>query len=202
MDKMERKYDLRLMDGDPAPGGTPGSAPAAQQTGTAGSNKIFSMEEAESFAATRTERAVRSAFKDYAKQCGLTEEEGMAAMKAYKAAQDAKKPDVDKITKERDDALAKLDEVEKAGKLKAKGVRDSDADYVLFKIRGMMANDQKLDFDKAVDAFLKDNPRFTKSASRYRVKVDGGDAGSDKGGGHGSGSADVMSALRVALGHK
>lgn len=206
----KRIYDLRRFDGEGAgEGGAAAAAGAAAgsssgaQDGASGSQKIFSMAEAESFATIRTERAVRSAFKDYAKQCGLTEEEGMEAMKAYKAAQDAKKPDVDKITKERDDALAKLAERDHSDMLVKKGVRPGDdVDYVMYKIRGMMDKDDKLTFEKAADAFLKEHPKYAKtSSSGFRVKTSADAGGSAGGSAAATGGAGMDEKAKNAAAH-
>ena len=43
--------------------------------------------------------------------------------------------------------------------LRDKGVKPDDLDYVLFKVSKQV--DDKTDFKKAADAFLKENPRFT-----------------------------------------
>ena len=76
--------------------------------------------------------------------------------------------------KERDDALAKVEEMENTNYLRDKGVKPDDLDYVLFKV-SKHVND-KTDFKKAADAFLKENPRFT--GQGYKVvstgKPDGG----------------------------
>lgn len=58
--------------------------------------------------------------------------------------------------------------------LRDKGVKTDDLDYVLFKVGKKV--DDKTDFKKAADAFLKENPRFT--GQGYKVvstgKPDGG----------------------------
>lgn len=198
---MKRIYNLRLMDTDPAPGGNqPGAQPAAQPAAQPGSAPSFSFAQVEEFAAARADRATKAAIGDFFRKQGMSEDQVTAAIAAYKAEQAAKAPDVDKITKERDEALARVTDLERAAKLREKGVRDADADYVLFKVRGMLEKDEKLDFDKAVDAFLKDNPRFTKAASGYRVNTSTEDAGG-KGGGADK-SAEVIGALRSAFGRK
>jgi hypothetical protein len=59
-----------------------------------------------------------------------------------------------------------------------------------------MKADSKLDFDKALDKFLKENPRFAGgSGSGYRVKT--GTEGS-QGSGSGSDNASINNAIRSA----
>lgn len=193
----ERKYSLTLMDTDPNAGG---GQPAAQPAGNNSTQLSYSFAQAEEIANARADRAVKASLAGYFKSLGMSEEQVTEAINDYKAKQAAQAPNVDKITKERDEAVAKVTDMERALKLREKGVRDADADYVMFKVRGMLEKDSKLDFDKAVDAFLKDNPRFTKAGGGYRVgtcdtdKIGKDDDKDD--------SVDVMAALRSALGHK
>ena len=58
--------------------------------------------------------------------------------------------------------------------LRSKGVKQEDLDYVLFKA-SKNVND-KTDFKKAADAFLKENPRFTGQGMKVvsTGKPDGG----------------------------
>ena len=72
-----------------------------------------------------------------------------------------------------------------------------DVDYVLFKVSQLV--DDKTDFNKAADKFLKENPRFSApSGGTYRA------AGAVKGGGSGTaqGSHDAINdRIRNAFRH-
>lgn len=191
---MEKKFfNIQLLDdgnggGAGANGGQGGSAGAGNggQAGNAGNNGgnnggSYSFQQAEEIANARAQRAEKAALASYFKQQGLSEEQINQAIADYKAQQAAQKPNVDAITKERDDARAELAALKNAQTLRQKGVREEDTDYVMFKIAALMKEDDKLDFKKAADKFLKDNPRFTTSGSgSYRVKTgtDGSGAGS------------------------
>ena len=63
--------------------------------------------------------------------------------------------------------------------LTGKGVKAEDLDYVLFKVEKMV--DDKTDFKKAAEKFLKDNPRFT-SAGSYRISTSTGTGDNGSGG--------------------
>ena len=63
------------------------------------------------------------------------------------------------LQQERDNALKKVEQMEQEKVLTSKGVRTEDLDYVMFKISKMV--DEKTDFKKAAEKFLKENPRFT-----------------------------------------
>lgn len=95
----------------------------------------------------------------------MSEEEINQAIKDFKANREKQRPNVDAITRERDDALAELAQMKNSQTLAQKGVRAEDTDYVMFKIAALMKEDSKLDFDKAATKFLKENPRFATSGS-------------------------------------
>lgn len=188
---MHKFFNLQLLDdggqggAGNGQGGNAGSGNGGQ-AGNAGNNGgnnggSYSFQQAEEIANARAQRAEKAALASYFKQQGLSEEQINQAIADYKAQQAAQKPNVDAITKERDDARAELAALKNAQTLRQKGVREEDTDYVMFKIAALMKEDDKLDFKKAADKFLKDNPRFTTSGSgSYRVKTgtDGSGAGS------------------------
>lgn len=201
---MQKFFDLQLFDdgGQGAPagqqGGTAGNGNGGQNAGTSGAGAgTFSFEQAEEIANARVQRAEKAALASYFKQQGLSEDEVTKAIAAYKAQQAANKPNVDTITKERDDALKELAALKNGATLRAKGVRDEDIDYVMFKVSALMEQDDALDFDKAVAKFLKDNPRFTTGGGSYRVKT--GTDGSSQGSSTGQGTNDAINnAIRKA----
>lgn len=205
---MKKKFfNIQLLD-DGIQGGTGssqgGSAGAgnggqAENAGNNGGNNggSYSFQQAEEIANARASRAEKAALASYFRQQGLSEEQVNQAIAAYKAQQAAQKPDMDAITKERDDALAELATLKNSNALRAKGVREEDIDYVMFKVSALMQADDKLDFDKAVAKYLKENPRFTTGGSTYRVRT--GTDGSGQGGSSGQGAnAAINDAIRRA----
>lgn len=174
--KKKLLFDLQLFT-DGGDGGTGAGAGAAGNgngsQGNAG-GATYSYEQAEQIAEARADRATKAALADYFKKQGMSEDEVTAALIDFKAKKAAQQPNVSAVEKQRDDALAKVAELENTNYLRDKGVKADDLDYVLFKISKNV--DDKTDFKKAADAFLKENPRFT--GQGYKVvstgKPDGG----------------------------
>lgn len=175
----KRFFDLQLF----TDGGEGGAGAAGAGAGTAGNGNgsqnnaggaTYSYEQAEEIANARADRAEKAALASYFKQQGMSEEEVTAALADFKAKKAAQQPNVSKVEQERDAALAKVAEMENTNYLRDKGVKSDNLDYVLFKV-SKQVND-KTDFKKAADAFLKENPRFT--GQGYKVvstgKPDGG----------------------------
>ena len=201
---MKKRFNLQLFDD----GGQSGSA---GQSGTAGSNgnggqtsagtngASYSFEQAEEIANARAQRAERAALANYFKQQGLSEDEITKAIADYKNQQAAKSPNIEAITKERDDARKELAAMKNGATLRSKGVKDEDMDYVLFKIGKLMDEDDKLDFDKAAAKFLKENPRYAAAGSGNSYRVKTGTDGSTQSGGSGKGeNAAINAAIRNA----
>lgn len=180
-DKNMRKklFDLQLFaDGGTGGDGGSGSTGAAgsgngSHTGSTG-GATYSYEQAEQIAEARAEHASRAALAKYFESQGMTQDEITAAIADFKAKKAASQPNVSAVEKQRDEALAKVAEMENTNYLRDKGVKADDLDYVLFKVSKQV--DDKTDFKKAADAFLKENPRFT--GQGYKVvstgKPDGG----------------------------
>lgn len=175
----KRFFDLQLF----TDGGEGGADAAGAGAGTAGNGNgsqnnaggaTYSYEQAEEIANARADRAEKAALASYFKQQGMTEDEVNAALADFKARKAAQQPNVSKVEQERDAALAQVEEMKNTNYLRDKGVKADDLDYVLFKV-SKKVND-KIDFKKAADAFLKENPRFT--GQGYKVvstgKPDGG----------------------------
>ncbi len=179
---MRRKiFDLQLFaDGGEGDTGAAGTGSAGTGNSTAGSghgsqgNATYSYEQAEQIADARADRATKAALADYFKKQGMSEDEVTAALADFKAKKAAQQPNVNAVEKERDEALAQVAELQNANYLRDKGVKADDLDYVLFKVGKQV--DDKTDFKKAADAYLKANPRFT--GQGYKVvstgKPDGG----------------------------
>ena len=204
-------FNLQLFDdggqgGSGSQGGsTAGTGNGGQAATNAGGNNAtnggsYSFQQAEEIANARAQRAEKAALASYFKQQGTSEDEVGKAIAAYKAQQAASKPDVDSITKERDDARAELEALKNSNALRAKGVREEDIDYVMFKVSALMSQDDKLDFEKAVAKYLKDNPRFAVGGSTYKVTT--GTNGSNQGNSSGQGTNDAINnAIRRAARH-
>lgn len=160
--------------------GTGASAAGASGNGSGQGNAggasgaAYSYEQAEQIANARAEHASRAALAKYFESQGMTQDEITAAIADFKAKKAASQPNVTAVEKQRDEALAKVAEMENSNYLRDKGVKAEDLDYVLFKVGKQV--DDKTDFKKAADAFLKENPRFT--GQGYKVvstgKPDGG----------------------------
>ncbi len=194
-------FDLQLFT-DGGEGGA-GAGAAGAGTGTAGNGNgsqtnaggaTYSYEQAEEIANARADRAEKAALASYFKQQGMSEEEVTAALADFRAKKAAQQPNVSAVEKERDAALAKVAEMENTNYLRDKGVKADDLDYVLFKV-SKNVND-KTDFKKAADAFLKENPRFT--GQGYKVVSTGKpDGGSGTGG---TVNDTINNSIRAAFG--
>lgn len=116
----------------------------------------------------------KAALADFFKRQGMSEDEVTAALADFKAKKAAQQPNVTAVEKERDAALAQVEEMKNTNYLRDKGVKPDDLDYVLFKVSKQV--DDKTDFKKAADAFLKENPRFTGQGMKVvsTGKPDGG----------------------------
>lgn len=202
---MHKNFNLQLFD-DGGQSGAGGDQGAAAGTGNGGQGNAagtgnggsYSFQQAEEIANARASRAEKAALASYFKQQGLNEEEVSKAIAAYKAQQQATRPDTDKLTKERDEARAELAALKNSNALRTKGVREEDIDYVMFKVNALMQEDDKLDFEKAVGKYLKENPRFISGGGSYRVRT--GTDGSEQGRAPGSNDA-INEAIRRAARH-
>lgn len=165
-DEMMRKkfYDLQLFtDGGEGDAGTAGAGAGTAGNGNGSQNNAgratYSYEQAEQIAQARADRAEKAALADFFKRQGMSEDEVTSALADFRAKKAAQQPNVTAVEKERDAALAQVEEMKNTNYLRDKGVKADDLDYVLFKVGKQV--DDKTDFKKAADAFLKENPRFT-----------------------------------------
>lgn len=167
---MRKKWNLQLFeDGDgsgsgAARGGQAGSGDGGQ--GSAGGKGTYSFEQAEEIANARAQRAEQAALKSYFQQQGMTEDEVRAALAEYKTNKEKQKPNVSAIEQERDTYKKELEQMKNTNLLRDKGVKADDLDYVLFKVGKLV--DDKTDFAKAAEKFLKENPRYSGQGT-YRV---------------------------------
>lgn len=166
---MKKRYMNLQLFADGGEGGSGGqSGNAGTGSGTQGStgNATYSYEQAEEIANARADRASRTALADFFRKQGMNEEQVTQAINDFKAKQKANQPDVSIVEKERDEARAELETMRNTNLLRDKGVKSEDMDYVLFKIQQRVTD--KVDFKKAAEDFLKENPRFTGQGT-YRV---------------------------------
>lgn len=180
-------------------GGNGGDAGNGNQNGNGGTGNGgqggsagYTFEQAEEIANSRAEKATRAALADFYRKQGLSEEQITTAIADFKAKQKANQPDIDAITQERDSAKQELQQLKNEKVLSAKGVRSEDMDYVLFKVNKLV--DDKTDFAKAADKFLKENPRFGKGA--YKVSTS---TGSDNQNTGGNVNASINDRIRAAM---
>lgn len=141
--------------------------------GETGNQATFSYAQAEEIAQARAERAERSALKSYFQQQGMSEDQVTQAIADYKAQQKKNQPNVTQMQQDLADARNEVQQMKNEKFLASKGVKTDDLDYVLYKVSKM--TDEKTSFEKAVDKYLKENPRFT-SGSGYRVSTSTGNA--------------------------
>lgn len=167
-------------------GGNGGEGNTAGQNGNSGNgngsqsgNAGYTFEQAEEIANNRAEKASRAALASFYRQQGLSEEQITTAIADFKEKQKAQQPDVDAITRERDAAQKELQELKNEKILTGKGVKADDLDYVMFKVSKLV--DDKTDFTKAAEKFLKENPKYT-GAGTYRVSTSTGSDNQDTGG--------------------
>ena len=174
-----RSFDLQIF----TDGGEGGTGAESTGTGAAGNGNggrsnaggaTYSYEQAEQIAQARADRAEKAALADFFKRQGMSEDEVTAALADFRAKKAAQQPNVTAVEKERDAALAQVEEMKNTNYLRDKGVKPDDLDYVLFKVSKQV--DDKTDFKKAADAFLKENPRFTGQGMKVvsTGKPDGG----------------------------
>lgn len=188
--KYRNVMNLHIFDGEGEGSGTGGNGGAGNggQNGSAG----YTFEQAEEIANSRAEKASRAALADYFRKQGLSEEEITTAIADFKAKQKANQPNVSEIERERDTYKQQIEQMNNEKVLSGKGVKAEDLDYVMFKVSKMV--DDKTDFKKAAERFLKENPRFT-GTGVYRVSTSTGTEGNGSGG---SVNSSINNAIRSA----
>jgi hypothetical protein len=187
--------NLHLFD-DGGEGGTGGGqgGSAGAGDGGQGGNAGYTYEQLEEIANARASKAERVAIADYLRKKGMSEEDITTAIDDFKEKKKNSQPDVSAIKKERDDAIAERDSLKNTNILRDKGVKPEDIDYVLFKVGKLV--DDKTDFSKAADKFLKENPRYGSKSGSYRVST------SSEGGSNGSGenvNNSINDSIRAAI---
>lgn len=146
--KKHLKFGIQFFgEGDPAPAPTPAPAPEPAP------EKTFTQAELDSIVGKRIAKAMK----------GMPGEEELTAFRAWKESQQTEREKQEQRDKELAEsktalaeAQAKVEQFEHEKILLSKGVPADDVDYYAFKI-GKLVTDTT-DFEKAADAYLKDNP--------------------------------------------
>lgn len=203
VERMKYRMNLQLFE-DGAGAGSAGGQGGSTGTGDGGqrsaggasgahSTGTYTYEQLEEIANARVERSERTALANFFRSQGMTEEEVTQAITDFKTQRAASQPNTEKLQQERDAALAQVEQMNNEKILSGKGVRADDMDYVMFKVSKMV--DEKTDFKKAAEKFLKENPRFT--GQNYRISTgtpSGGPEGND------TGNNSINAAIRRAAG--
>lgn len=173
--------------GNGGQGGSAGSAAGAHGSGT------YTYEQAEEIANARANKAERTALADFFRKQGMTEEEVTQAIHDFREQKAKRQPNTEQMQHDLDEAQKENARLKNENILREKGVKADDLDYVMFKVEKMV--DEKTDFKKATEKFLKDNPRFT--GSTYRVSTGSQSGGSGDGG---NPNDSINAAIRRAAG--
>lgn len=190
---MHKRMNLRLFEDGGDGAGSGGQGKNAGGNGGQNQNSgTYTYEQLEEIASARAQRSERAALADFFRKQGMTEEEVTQAINTFKTQRAANQPNATKLQQDLDEANKKLQQMENEKVLSDKGVRADDMDYVMFKIEKLV--DDKTDFKKATEKFLKENPKFT-SAGTYRVNTS---SGSGTEGAGGNMNASINDRIRAA----
>lgn len=152
----------------------------------------YTYQQAEEIATARAHCAEQAALKLFFQQQGMNDTEVQQAIADYKANKEKNQPNVSEIEKERDTYKQQIEQMKNEKALTAKGVKTEDLDYVMFKVTKLV--DDKRNFEKAAERFLKDNPKYT-GAGTYRIDTSSGSEGKGSGG---SLNSSINDAIRQA----
>ena len=209
---MKKRMNLQIFEdggaGSGSAGGQGGSAGAGNgsQNGNAGGASgphgtgTYTYEQAEEIANARANKAERTALADFFRKQGMTEEEVTQAIHDFREQKAKRQPNTEQMQHDLDEALKENARMKNEKILTEKGVRSEDLDYVMFKVEKMV--DDKTDFKKATEKYLKENPRFAGSgrgAGTYRVSTGSQSSGT---GGEGSSNDSINAAIRRAAGRQ
>lgn len=194
---MFKKRVMNLHVFDDAGDGGNGSLGSNQNAGTGNGTHVnagtYTFEQAEEIATARAQRAEQAALRSYFQQQGMSREEVESAILEYRQKKASQQPNVTEIEKQRDDVIRENQRLKNSNHLRDKGVRADDIDYVLFKIEKLV--DDKTDFKKAAEKYLKENPKFTSNVSGYKVTTSSGTTGNGSGGNM---NDTINNAIRIA----
>ena len=178
-------------NGNGGQNGSVGGASGAHGTGT------YTYEQAEEIANARANKAERAALVNYFRSQGMTEEEVTQAIRDFREQKAKRQPNTEQMQHDLDEALKENTRMKNEKILAEKGVRSEDLDYVMFKVEKLV--DEKNDFKKAAEKYLKENPRFAGGQRNgiYRVSTGAQSSGT---GGEGSSNDSINAAIRRAAG--
>ena len=174
--------------------GNAGSASGAHGTGT------YTYEQAEEIASARADKAERAALANYFRSQGMTEDEVTQAIRDFKEQKAKRQPNTEQLQHDLDEARKENTRMKNEKILAEKGVRSEDLDYVMFKVEKMV--DDKTDFKKAAEKYLKENPRFAgagRGTGTYRASTGSQSSGN---GGEGNPNDSINAAIRRAAGRQ
>lgn len=191
---MKKRMYLQLFEGGAGSGGEGGTGGAGAGSGSQGGNSGYTYEQLEEVASARASKAERAAIANYLRGKGMSEEDITTAIDDFKAKKKESQPNVSAIEKERDDAIAERDQLKNSNILRDKGVKTDDIDYVMFKVGKLV--DDKTDFTKAAEKFLKENPKYIGGGSGYRVSTS---SGTETNGAGGNLNNSINNAIRAAI---
>ena len=174
--------------------GNAGSAAGAHGSGT------YTYEQAEEIASARADKAERAALANYFRSQGMTEDEVTQAIRDFKEQKAKRQANTEQLQHDLDEARKENARMKNENILREKGVRSDDLDYVMFKVEKMV--DDKTDFKKAAEKYLKENPRFIgagRGTGTYRVSTGSQSSGN---GGEGNPNDSINAAIRRAAGRQ
>ena len=130
----------------------------------------------------------------------MSEAEVTQAIHDFKEQKAKRQPNTEQLQHDLDEARKENARMKNENILREKGVRSDDLDYVMFKVEKMV--DDKTDFKKAAEKYLKENPRFIgagRGAGTYRVSTGSQSSGN---GGEGNPNDSINAAIRRAAGRR
>lgn len=154
--------------GEGGNGGQEGNQNAGGGTGAQTTGASYTQDQLDAIVEARETRATNSALRSFFQQQGMSSEEITQAIADYKTARAASQPDPKKLQTQLDEANKKIEQSNREKIATQKGINADDLDYVLFKAGKLV--DEKTDFSKALDLFLKENPKYVgQSGGHMRV---------------------------------
>ena len=168
-----------------------GDAGAASTQGAGAGSKGYSFEQAEEIANARAERAKKAALSSYFKQQGMSEDEVTQALADFKEKKAAAQPNTAALEKENEALKKQIEDSKNRETLTKKGVSAEYVDYVAFEASKGVSD--KVTFEKAADAFLKEHPAYMAKSMRV---TGGATSGADAGSHGGSGNQSMNDWIR------
>lgn len=181
--------------GEGGNGGQEGTQNAGGGTGAQTTGVSYTQEQLDAIVDARETRAANSALRSAFQQQGMSSEEITQAIADYKTARAASRPDPEKLQTQLDEANKKIEQSNREKIATQKGINTDDLDYVLFKAGKLV--DEKTDFSKALDVFLKENPKYAGQSGGH-MKVSFGSQNSGKEG-QASVNEQINDAIRNAI---